>query len=122
MMNEAEQRQEYIFIDRRVHPNGVQERALPPIEEEAEETAEREELHRRPKWLRGSVLVPAVQAVLAILMILLAVAVRFIGGETAQNFANEYRRLTETGAIDLQALVTPIAPQEDAASEAESSL
>ena len=70
--------------------------------------------HKQP--MRGIGFVLTVQTVLALLLILGAAAVRLIGGETAQKITAQYYQLTESGAIDLKALFTPIMPESDAVS------
>ncbi len=63
---------------------------------------------QKKKPLRGIGFVLAVQTVLALLLVIGAVAVRLIGGETAQKITAQYYQLTESGAVDLKSLFTPL--------------
>ena len=72
------------------------------------------------RQLKGIGFVLAAQTVLALLLVLAALGVRLIGGQTAQKAAAWYHQLTESGSVDLKSLFTPLELDSSGASQAES--
>lgn len=73
---------------------------------------------RRKKGLRGVAFVLTVQTVLALLLVLGALAVRLIGGDTQKQVTERFYTVMESGALDFKSLFQPIQKEEDGASSA----
>ena len=116
---------EYTFIDRNIRRKSEKEgcsavdhplRAEDGTEEFPEEPfgGENEPAvsgRTAAKPRRSAALLLAIQTVLAVLLLAGAAAIRLIDGETGQQIAQEYYRLTESGAVDLKSLFAPIASE-----------